>query len=218
MFHLCFCTKPELFVSALASILGHLCMKTNSFHSTNSQLMTICIVCLYKISVPSPLLWICTQEQGEKKLLWPTKALLEIILSDLRPFGMEGIYCFDLIKAEKLIWHPVVKETNSHTKENSCDGIIQTIQVTLGRKKGFSSKDLYSTHFTTVEIKIIALYAYWKAVFNLGKEKCHIFFHLPDPILFWDYTHKHTYHLFACFKEPQKESHWRLIGKEKEFL
>lgn len=156
--------------------------------------------------------------EREKKLLWPTKALLEIILSDLRPFGMEGIYCFDLIKAEKLIWHPVVKETNSHTKENSCDGIIQTIQVTLGRKKGFSSKDLYSTHFTTVEIKIIALYAYWKAVFNLGKEKCHIFFHLPDPILCWEYTHKHTYHLFAYFKEPQKESHWRLTGKEKEFL
>lgn len=104
-------------------------------------------------------------------LLWPTKALLEIILYDLRPFGMEGIYCFDLIKAEKLIWHPVVKETNSHTKENSCDGIIQTIQVTLERKKGFSSKDLYSTHYTTVEIKIIALYAYWKAVFNLEKKQ-----------------------------------------------
>lgn len=133
-------------------------------------------------------------------LLWPTKALLEIILYDLRPFGMEGIYCFDLIKAEKFIWHPVVKETNSHTKENSCDGIIQTIQVTLERKKAFSSKDLYSTHFTTVEIKIIALYAYWKAVFNLEKAKCHIFFWLPDPILCWGCAHKHTYHLLPISK------------------
>lgn len=131
-------------------------------------------------------------------LLWPIKAWLEIILYDLRPFGMEGIYCFDLIKAEKLIWHPVVKETNSHTKENSCDGIIQTIQVTLERKKAFSSKHLYSTHFTTVEIKIIALYAYWKAVFNLEKAKCHIFFRLP--ILRWGCAHKHTYHWLPISK------------------
>lgn len=131
-------------------------------------------------------------------LLWPIKAWLEIILYDLRPFGMEGIYCFDLIKAEKLIWHPVVKETNSHTKENSCDGIIQTIQVTLERKKAFSSKHLYSTHFTTVEIKIIALYAYWKAVFNLEKVKCHIFFWLP--ILRWGCAHKHTYHWLPISK------------------
>lgn len=67
--------QPELFVSALASILGHLCMKTNSFHSTNSQLMTICIVCLYKISVPSPLLWICTRERRGKKAFVTYKSL-----------------------------------------------------------------------------------------------------------------------------------------------
>lgn len=204
MLQLCFCTKPELFVSALASISGHLCMKTDSFPSTHSQLTTICIVSLYKRVIPSPLLWIRTREQRKKMLLWPTKALLEIILYDLRPFGREGIYCFDLIKAEKLIWRPVVKETNSHTKENSCDGIIQTIQVTLERKKGFSSKDLYSTRFATVEIKIIALYAYWKAVFNLEKAKCHIFFQLPDPILCWDHTHKHTYHLLPISKNHRK--------------
>lgn len=192
MLHVCFWTKPELFVSALASILGHLCMKTNIFHSKLTTDDYLHCLSLKNISTITSPLDLHTGAKRKKKLLWPTKALLEIILSDLRPFGMEGIYCFDLIKAEKLIWHPVVKETNSHTKENSCDSIIQTIQVTLGRKKGFSSKDLYSTHFTTVEIKIIALYVYWKAVFNLRKEKCHIFFHLPDPILFWEYTHKHT--------------------------
>lgn len=132
---LCSNSAFALFVSRLASILGHLYMKTDSLHSTHTHPKTICIVSLYKRVIPSPLLWISTQKRKKKMLLWPTKALLEIILYDLRPFGMEGIYCFDLIKAEKLIWHPVVKETNSHTKENSCDGIIQTIQVTLERKK-----------------------------------------------------------------------------------
>lgn len=220
MAQLCLCTKPELFVSALASILGHLCMKTDSFHNTHSQLKSICIVSFYKKSntITSPL-DLHMRAKGKKMLLWPTKALLEIILYDLRPFGMEGIYCFDLIKAEKLIWHPVVKETNSHTKENSCDGIIQTIQVTLERKKGFSSKDLYSTHFTTVEIKIIALYAYWKAVFNLEKAKCHIFFNCQIQY-FTGTVHINT-PFTAYFKAAQEESHRRHIGritqKEKEF-
>ena len=154
----------------------------------------------------------------KKMLLWPTKALLEIILYDLRPFGMEGIYCFDLIKAEKLIWHPVVKETNSHTKENSCDGIIQTIQVTLEWKKGFSSKDLYSTHFTTVEIKIIALYAYWKAVFDLERAKCHIIFQLPDQILCWDHTHKDTYHLLPISKDHRKNHTEDIYGRRRNFF
>ena len=64
---LCFCTKPELFVSALASILGHLNMKIDSFHSTHSEAKTICIVSLHKRVIPSPLLWIRTWEWRKKK-------------------------------------------------------------------------------------------------------------------------------------------------------
>lgn len=75
IFQLCFRTKPELFISALASILGHLCMKTDSFHSTHSQLKTICIVSLYKGVIPSPLLRIRTRERRKKNAFVTYKSL-----------------------------------------------------------------------------------------------------------------------------------------------
>lgn len=68
-------------------------------------------------------------------------------------------YCSDLIKAEKLIWHPVVKETSSHWKKTSCDPIGQMIQVTLGNKnnkgnKGSTFKALCSSKWRRGWIKL----------------------------------------------------------------
>jgi len=77
---------------------------------------------------------------------------------------------------------------------------------------------LYSTHFTTVEIKIIALYAYWKAVFDLERAKCHIIFQLPDQILCWDHTHKDTYHLLPISKDHRKNHTEDIYGRRRNFF